>query len=400
MKNDQLHRVLPDNRTTIPYLHSRFRLSNMKRFHDGLGHLKFDSIYELITRRYWWYNMQSDIKSYIAECPECQLDQSANSYHADTPIRPIPSCALPFERWGIDFIQNLPETKSGNKHIITAIDYATRWVVAKAVSRMDSNTVAEFLYNNILLNYGAQFELIFDRGAALISETLSNFEKLQGMRHFASTPYHPQTNGMVERMHAMVGHAITTLSSGEPERWDEYLPQSIFAIRVRKHAVTKHSPFYLLYGVHPRIPGDTNPLESTMQPLDELETIETNGEFVARTFEQLGDSRRAAYERSKIQADVMRKLHNLDPNAPEYYFSIGDMVKLKHHARTKFEFDWLGPYHVVDVGFPGTCWLMTPDGRRLDSTTAERDLAPWLKPTQSNVDFFYDGSTRTSSDPS
>ena len=167
----------------------------------------------------------------------------------------------------------MPETKSGNKHIITAIDYATRWVVAKAVSRMDSDTVAEFLYNNILLNYGAPFELISDRGAALISETLSNFEKLQGMRHFASTPYHPQTNGMVERMHAMVGHAITTLSSGKPERWDEYLPQSIFAIRVRKHAVTKHSPFYLLYGVHPRIPGDTNPLESTMQPLDELETM-------------------------------------------------------------------------------------------------------------------------------
>jgi hypothetical protein len=67
--------------------------------------------------------------------------------------------AQPFERWGIDFVQDLPRTKAGNQHIITAIDYATRWVVAKAVSNRDSDTVAEFLYD-IMINYGAPFEII------------------------------------------------------------------------------------------------------------------------------------------------------------------------------------------------------------------------------------------------
>jgi transposase InsO family protein len=233
-----------------------------------------------------------------------------------------------------------------------------------------------------------------------LSESVQNFEELQGIRHFASTPYHPQTNGMVERMHAMIGHAITTLSQGKPQRWDEYLKQSLFAIRVRKHAVTKHSPFYLLYGVHPRIPGDTHPLGSSMQPLDEIEEMEVRGEFIARTFNDLGQSRRAAYERSKTQAEVMRKRHNLDPNAPDYYFKINDWVRMKHYGKTKFEFDWKGPYTVVDVGFPGTYWLMTPDGRRLDSTVNQQDLAPWRSPVTSNTEFFYDGSSRVVTDPS
>ena len=151
----------------------------------------------------------------------------------------------------------------------------------------------------------------------------------------------------------MLGHSITTLTEGTSNRWDEFLQQSLFALRVRKHAVTKYSPFYLLYGVHPRLPGDTNPVPSLLQPLDELEELEIQGEIQARTFEQLGQDHAAAFERSRMQAELIRKRHNLDPDSPEYFFKVGDMVKMKHHSRTKFEFDWKGPYHVVDVGFPG-----------------------------------------------
>ncbi|KAL1956619.1 hypothetical protein VTO42DRAFT_6966 [Malbranchea cinnamomea] len=56
-----------------------------------------------------------------------------------------------------------------------------------------------------------------------------------------------------------LGRMLTKYLVGKPTRsWDEYLPQALFATRVRLHAVTKISPFYLLYGFHPRIPSDTN----------------------------------------------------------------------------------------------------------------------------------------------
>jgi hypothetical protein len=81
----------------------------------------------LFEKRYWWPNWKIDLKGYIRHCPECQLDESQTN-GTQTPLRPIPPSGLPFERWGIDFIQDLPETISGNRHIITAIDYATRWL--------------------------------------------------------------------------------------------------------------------------------------------------------------------------------------------------------------------------------------------------------------------------------
>ncbi|KAH9264004.1 hypothetical protein BASA83_012533 [Batrachochytrium salamandrivorans] len=50
---------------------------------------------------------------------------------------------------------------------------------------------------------------------------------------------------MVERMHAMLGHGLTTLGNGKRDRWDEYLPQVLLALRTRTHAVTGYSPFFL-----------------------------------------------------------------------------------------------------------------------------------------------------------
>ncbi len=390
IKDGRLMRIGSDNITTTPYLQSSKREFNIKRFHDGLGHMKYGSISDLIKRRYWWPKMETEIKGYIASCPQCQLDQSQTA-GTSIPIRPLPPVAQPFERWGIDGLENLPETKSGNRNVITAIDYATRKTVAKAVKVLDAAAVAEFLYFEILLQYGAPFEIISDRGSAFMAEVLQEYLKLQGTRHFATTPYHPRTNGMVERMHASLNHAITTLTDSTSTRWDEFLQQAIFGLNVRTHSVTKHSPFYLCYGVHPRIPGDTTPPVSSLKPLDELEEIEATGDLLVRDFEELGMARRAAYERSKTQAELMRKKHNLDPEAAEYFFKVGDWVKMKDHQSQKFEFEWKGPFVVVDVGFPGTYWLMRPDGKRFDSTVSQMELAPWLSSVRDNESYFYRG---------
>jgi len=390
VKSTQLYRILDDKISTARYVPHVGRRDLMKRFHVGLGHLKFDSIENLFKSRYWWPNWKYELKNFIAHCSECQLDAS-HSEGIHTPVRPIPPSGLPFERWGIDFIQDLPETNSGNRHIITAIDYATRWVVAKAVPERTTSEMTKFLYENILMNYGCPYEIFSDRASALLSESLSNYMELQTIRHKATTPYHPRTNGMVERMHAMVGHSITTLSNSQPQRWDEFLNQTIFAIRVRTHATTRYSPFYLLYGIEPRIPGDTDPPRESMTEW----TQDTMDDFETRNLETLQRARGIAYVRSLEQAKKIQQRHQHVENSSDFYFKINDWVKMKNHTPNKFEFEWKGPYFVVDVGFPGTYWLMDPNGRRLDNTVNQSDLAPWRSSIQNNQDFFHDGTQRS-----
>lgn len=394
-KDDKFMRICTNKLDMVHYLPAKDRSETMKRFHDGLGHLKYASVIDLLKRRFWWSGMDRDFKEFISSCERCQLDSSSNSVFSKPLPRPLPSVGIPFERWGIDSVGPLTETKRGNKHIITAIDYATRWVVAKPVKTVSDETIASFLYG-LIIQYGSPYELISDRAKVNLSKSIKNFESKNRIKHLASTPYHPQTNGMVERMHSMLGHALTTLTNGKSERWDEYLPQTLFALRTRTHAVTKYSPFYLLYGVHPRLPGDTDPPRSDMMPLDEVERMEERNEFVARNMDELGLARGAAYLRSKAQAERIIRKHNLDENSSDYYFKPGDWVKMKNHNYSKFEYDWKGPYMIDQIGFPGTYWIKKPNGERLESTVNQSELAPWLSRTQPNRSFFYEGSAANS----
>ncbi|KAH9271962.1 hypothetical protein BASA83_005803 [Batrachochytrium salamandrivorans] len=135
--------------------------------------------------------MKKDLKDFIARCPECQLDRSSSGIHAPLPIRPVSPVALPFERWGIDFYGPMAETKSGNKYLITCIDYATRWVLAKPVKDMTESAVSAFLYE-LMMTYGAPFEIISDRGnLSWLKESTCSSAKTR-----SDTSYHslPSTN--------------------------------------------------------------------------------------------------------------------------------------------------------------------------------------------------------------
>ncbi|KAH9246187.1 hypothetical protein BASA81_016268 [Batrachochytrium salamandrivorans] len=268
--------------------------------------------------------MKKDIKDFISRCPQCQLNQSASGIHSPLPIRPVPPVALPFERWGIDFYGPMAETKFGNRYLITCIDYATRWVLAKPVKEMTESAVAAFLYE-LMMTYGAPFEIISDRGKSFLAEGIDLFERENKIRHLATTPYHPQTNGMVERMHAMLDFASTSDSDSCGNGLFSFLP---------------------LFGIHPRLPYDETPPRSSLAPLDDIEQMEENSEFIARNLEEVGQARSAANVRTKAQAEAMRKRSGFDENTPDYYFKVGDMVKMKHHERLKLEFKWKGPYHV------------------------------------------------------
>ncbi|KAH9252998.1 hypothetical protein BASA81_009003 [Batrachochytrium salamandrivorans] len=166
---------------------------------------------------------------------------------------------------------------------------------------MTEAAVATFLYE-LMMTYGAPFEIISDRGKSFLAEGISEFERENSIRHLATTPYHPQTNGMVERMHAMLGHGLTTLVADKRDRWDEYLPQVLLAIRTRNSLCYWILAILLTLWHTPSTPQLTkHPQEAVLCLWMRIERMEENSEFIARNLEEVGQARSAANVRTKAQ---------------------------------------------------------------------------------------------------
>lgn len=80
---------------------------------------------------------------------------------------------------------------------------------------------------------------------------------MSGVKHIISTAYHPQTNGLDERLNQTLQRSLLKMVEENQNEWEKYLDPVLFAYRTSKQASTKYSPFFLLYGREPRLPIDT-----------------------------------------------------------------------------------------------------------------------------------------------
>ena len=129
----------------------------------------------------------------------------------------------------IDFVGPLPLTTSGNKYIIVAMDYFTKWPEAKAVSNATAEQVAIFIYEDIICRHGCPQRILSDRGTHFNNEMIAKLVDKFSMRHLLSTPYHPQTNGLVERFNRTLKESLAKLA--DEDNWDKYIAPTLFAYR-------------------------------------------------------------------------------------------------------------------------------------------------------------------------
>jgi hypothetical protein len=143
----------------------------------------------------------------------------------------------------------LPETKSGNKYILVAIDHYSKWCEAKAVVDHGAKTAARFLEDDLICRYGVpKFILTNNRG-----EWGAEFDTMckdYAIHHQHTAPQWPQCNEMAERMIKTIKHGITVLAMNPTsvDCWDEHLAKVLFGYRCGVQASTKISPFMILTG--------------------------------------------------------------------------------------------------------------------------------------------------------
>ncbi len=154
----------------------------------------------------------------------------------------------------MDIVGPLPMTERKNRYVLTLMDMATRYPEALPLRRIDTETVADALIQ-FFARFGLPKELLSDRGSNFTSQLMKEVNKRLGITQIFASPYHPETNGMLERWHSTLKAMMRKSGKGRKE-WDLLLPMLLFAYRDATHEATGFSPFELLFGRQVRGPLD------------------------------------------------------------------------------------------------------------------------------------------------
>uniref|UniRef100_A0A6G5AC55 Putative tick transposon n=1 Tax=Rhipicephalus microplus TaxID=6941 RepID=A0A6G5AC55_RHIMP len=156
---------------------------------------------------------------------------------------PVEAPAKPFTQIGMDFLGPFPTSTTGNRWIIVSTDYLSRYAETKAMQRGTAAEAAQFFIENIVLRHGAPTTVITDRGPAFTAELLESVLRLSGTAHRRTTAYHPQTNGLTERLNRTLTDMISMYVDTEHKNWDQILPYVTFAYNTARQETTGMTPF-------------------------------------------------------------------------------------------------------------------------------------------------------------
>ncbi|PPQ76896.1 hypothetical protein CVT24_008781 [Panaeolus cyanescens] len=229
--------------------------------HDLMGHFGSRKTYDSLRSSFFWPNMRTDLeKSYIASCDECQRNKSSTSKPTG-PLHPLPVPDARFESIAMDFIGELPED-NGHNQILTITDRLGADIrIIPCNTTMTAQDVAVLFHNHWYCENGLPADIISDRDTIFMSKFWEHFTFLTGIKHKASTSFHPQTDGSSERTNKTVNQAIRFYIDRHHKGWVNALPAIRFHIMNTVNRSTSFSPFQLRLGTSPRILPPMLPLQ-------------------------------------------------------------------------------------------------------------------------------------------
>ena len=223
----------------------------------------------------------------------CALSKSKNP-----PPRPPPAefISMPggrFQHIHIDVVGPLPPAQ-GFSYLLTIVDRYTCWPEAIPVADTSAKTLCSALQFNWVARFGPPLQMTSDRGAQFTSALWARMSEFLGIRLSATTAYHPQANGLVERMHRRLKEALKARLTGP--NWLDQLPWVLLGLRTTVKDDLRCSPAELVYGTPIAIPGDCLPTSTAPPPGTQLESLHhtVNGFKAVQTAHNTAPQRPAA----------------------------------------------------------------------------------------------------------
>ncbi|KAF1334824.1 Pol protein, partial [Globisporangium splendens] len=224
-------------------------------YHDSPsgGHLGREKTFLSLSRDYYWPHMYKWVRKYVRTCEICQRVEPSGSTQA-----PLRSLAVPSDSWksvSMDFIFELPRDTHGRNGILVFVDRFSKMVHLAPVSdKISAEKTAKVFVNVVFRLHGLPVEIVSDRDTRFTSKFWRALLGLLDTKLSMSTAAHPETDGQTERVNRVLEDVLRSYATSFKE-WSEFLPLAEFALNNSTHVSTGHSPFYVNYGIHPRVPA-------------------------------------------------------------------------------------------------------------------------------------------------
>ncbi|GJY83962.1 reverse transcriptase domain-containing protein [Tanacetum coccineum] len=270
----------------------------------------------------------------------------------------------PLEKYlmlGIDFMGPFPSSR-GNKYILVAVDYLSKWVEAKALPTNDARVVVKFL-KSLFARFGTPRAIISDRGTHFCNDQFAKVMSKYGVTHRLATAYHPQTSGQVEVSNRGLKRILERTVGENRASWSDKLDDALWAFRTAFKTPIGCTPYKLVYGKSCHLPIELEHRAYWALKHANFD-LKTAGDHRKLQLNELNELRDQAYENSLIYKERTKKLH--DSKIKNRIFNVGDRVLLFNSRLKifsgKLKTRWSGPFTITKVFPYGTIELSQPDG--------------------------------------
>ena len=213
---------------------------------QGLSHPGAKATVKLMSQRFVWPGVRKDSRAWTRAFTSCQLSKVTR--HVDAPLGSFDLSSTRFSLVHFDLVRPLP-VSSGFRYCLTAINRYTRWLEALPLADITAEAVAKTFVSVGIARFGCPQQITTDQGwqfevrlATIIGSSLSR-----------TTPWHPASNGMVERPHRQLKAALMCHTY---EHWAEALPLVLLGLHSAWKEDLKASSAELVYGSPLRLPGE------------------------------------------------------------------------------------------------------------------------------------------------
>lgn len=340
--------------------------------HDAVtsAHFGLDKTLYSVCMRFWWPRMRKHIVQYVQTCPVCQRIKADRRKPAGL-LQPLPVPEVAWESVAMDFVTDLPKCH-GFDAVWTITDRLTKQVHFVPVRKaLGTQELADLFVKEVFRLHGMPRSIVSDRDGRFLNPWWKQFVEGLGVKLKISTAFHPCTDGQSERSNQTMEQLLRGFVDARQQNWVKLLPHLEFAYNNSVHAVHGSTPFYLLYGLHPRAPIDEAlQLPAVSSPLTDVHAEHTAAVRLAR--QQLMDAQ-------KQQAAHVNKRRR------DVQFKVGELVLLNaknlswpEEVSKKLVPRFLGPFKIAEVLGPVNYRLELPNTLRVHNVFHVSLLKEWL----------------------